>query len=183
MSLNEELYIPLESYKWGYRPLFWSSFGGPGGIYLAHLTKVTGSCWGAGWLRMDFSFDIEVPAVSQMFGRREDAEEGNLVEFLVDGPGGEVINKVEVWHYFPREGERSSTWFRKEGILDMVKLSTNRGRSCEFGERFWRRKSVVEVPREFSAAPGTVITGFFGYQVCTSWPRPTSPVCTKGQLS
>ena len=181
VSLNEEFYIPLESYKWGYRPLFWSSFGGPGGIYLPHLTKVTGS--GAGLLRMDFSFDIEVPAVSQMFGRREDGEEENLVGFLVDGPGGEVIDKVEVWHHFPREDERSPTWFRKEGILDLVKLSTNRGRSCEFGKRFWRPKSVVEVRREFSATPGTVITGFFGYQVCTSWPRPTSHVCTKGQLS
>jgi hypothetical protein len=26
---------------WGSRPLIWACFGGPGGIYLRHLTKVT----------------------------------------------------------------------------------------------------------------------------------------------
>ena len=44
LGLNEDFFIPLQSYTWGYRPLLWVCFGGPGGIYLPNLTKVTASC-------------------------------------------------------------------------------------------------------------------------------------------
>ncbi len=164
-SVNEEFYVPLKSSTWRYKPIFWSNFGGPGGICLPHLTKVTGTLWGEAWMRMDFSFDIDVPPECQRFGRCEDFENSELIEFLVDGPGGEVIEKVEIWHHFPREISGNPAWVRREGILDMVKLTTNRGRTCEFGTRFSQGGRFYEVTRELSAVPGMAITGFFGCQV------------------
>ncbi len=180
ISLNEDFFIPLGSYTWGYKPLFWTCFGGPGGSYLPHLTKVTASCE-VGLLRMDFSFDREVPHESRRFGRHEDPRFGKVVEFLVDGPGGEVIDQVEVWQEFPPEDQHVPAWYRREGELAWLKLSTNYGRMCEFGRGPNPRNKVI-VRRKISALPGTVITGLFGAQVCTTWPCSAAQRLTRSDI-
>ncbi|KAK4244458.1 hypothetical protein C7999DRAFT_43903 [Corynascus novoguineensis] len=53
--------VRIANYTWGFRPLFWSCFGGPGGIYLPCLTRIRASLW-AGLRRLDFFFNKEVPA-------------------------------------------------------------------------------------------------------------------------
>lgn len=82
------------AYLSGFRPLFWTCFGGPGGIYLRHLTKITLCC--DALRRIEFSFNVGVPVESRMFGRHEDEELTEVVEFPIDGPGGEVIDQIEV---------------------------------------------------------------------------------------
>jgi hypothetical protein len=160
-DLNEDFFVAPQQYTSGCRPIFWTRFGGPGGVYLPHLTKVAVSC--ASYLRrIDFSFDKEVPAECQRFGRLGDPQHTTRIEFWIDGPGGEVISKVELDQEFPAGGHNPPAGSRHEGSLLWVKLSTNRGRTCDFGRRS-RSRHVVK--REMSAAPGTAITGFYGSQV------------------
>jgi hypothetical protein len=162
LDLNEASFPQLPSYTWGYRPLFWACFGGPGGMYLGCLTKITIS-WSF-LRRMDFTFDREVPAECRTFGRWEDSEHTDLIQFPIDGPGGERIERVDIFQQYPSERERFQVeWYRAEGSLDSLKIYTNRGRACRFGDRPSSRKKIVR--QKFLAAPGSVITGFFGAQV------------------
>ncbi len=168
VNLNEDFFLPLQSYTWGYRPLFWTRFGGPSGSYLSHLIKITAS-WAGGLLRMDFLFDRKIPDDCQRFGQHEDSENGTVIEFSVDGPGGEVIDQVEVRQHYPSEREYVAAWSRREGQLAWLKVTTNRGRTCEFGRKpNSRSKSIVQ--KKVSATQGSAITGFFGAQVCIPWP-------------
>ena len=103
LNLNEDSFLPLQSYTWGYRPLFWACFGGPRGSYLPHLTKMTVS-W-SGLRRIKFTFNIEVPVEQRTFGRQDDDEHTKLIEFLIDGPGGEIIERVEIFQRYPSEDD------------------------------------------------------------------------------
>ncbi|KAL2193987.1 hypothetical protein P885DRAFT_71777 [Corynascus similis CBS 632.67] len=100
LDLNEDFFLPLQNYTWGFRPLFWSCFRGPGGIYLPCLTRIRAGLW-AGLRRLDFFFNKAVPAECQSFGRHEDSEYGQVVEFSIDGPGGEIIEAIEIWQRYP----------------------------------------------------------------------------------
>jgi hypothetical protein len=180
LNLNESSFMPLQAYTWGFKPFFWACFGGPGGIYLTHLTKITS--WGSGrLLRLDFSFDRdEVPAECRRFGQIKEGEDTERFEFVIDGPGGEVVDKVVVYQEFRSEGEGAASSFSREGTLAWLKMSTNRGRACDFGTRFHSRRRPV-VRTEFSAAPGTAINGFFGARVCTiSLKAPATPTKSNG---
>ncbi|KAK4238745.1 hypothetical protein C8A03DRAFT_33205 [Achaetomium macrosporum] len=161
LSLNEDCFIPLPSYTWGFRPLFWTRFGGPHGSYLQNLIKVTISF--AGGVRpIDFSFNTEVPADYRSFGR-DGTEYGELIEFPIDGPGGEVIDRVKICEEYPRAYGYTAGWWHEEGKLKWLKLYTNRGRTCELGTRS-TLPSKQWVFRDISAAPKSAITGFFGAQ-------------------
>ncbi|KAH6637196.1 hypothetical protein F5144DRAFT_209027 [Chaetomium tenue] len=164
LDLNEAFFVPLKSYTWGYKPVFWTCFGGPGGAYLPNLTKVMVSMYGI-LLRIDFSFDKEVPVECRMFGRNKLPEDKPPVIFQIDGPGGEVIDKVEVCQQFPGESQSNAGWLGEEGRLVWLKMGTNRGRECKFGTRSKLRSRPI-VTRKISAAPGTAIIGFFGARVC-----------------
>lgn len=162
LNLNEEAFPQLPSYTWGYRPLFWACFGGPGGVYLGRLTKITG-CLSL-LRRIDFTFQGEVPAECRTFGRWEDSEYAMLIEFPIDGPGGERIERVDIFQQYPAEsGTCDTDWYSVEGDLNSLKIYTNRGRACRFGPRPSSRKNIVR--QKFVAASGSVITGFFGAQV------------------
>lgn len=108
LNLNEDFLLAPDLYTSGYRPLSWTWFGGPGGSFLANLVKVRFIC-DIG--RIDFTFNRpDVPTECQSFsriyiGRPFDSEAENEHEklcrpndFLIDGHGGETINKVEVCH-------------------------------------------------------------------------------------
>lgn len=105
----------------GLHPLFWTSFGGPGGIYLRHLTKIT-ICW-EGLSRIEFSFDpaADVPNESRVFGRIRDREWTKKIELEIDGSGGEVVDRIEVTQ---RIAKTHPTW-RKESGGDLVGLKAS----------------------------------------------------------
>ncbi|KAK3305101.1 uncharacterized protein B0T15DRAFT_188618 [Chaetomium strumarium] len=164
LDLNEGFLVEPQEYTSGYRPLFWSCFGGPGGIYLSNLVKITI----IGVIdRIEFSFDIqEVPAECRSFGRMGDWEDDEIddndgvVEFPIDGPGGEVLDRVELLQELFPEESGAADWLCKEGQLTWLKIYTNRGRMCEVGLKSESRKRHV-VRKELSAPS---ITGFYGCQ-------------------
>ncbi|KAK3299557.1 uncharacterized protein B0H64DRAFT_422961 [Chaetomium fimeti] len=162
LDLNEDFFVSVKWYAWGYRPLFWTYFGGPGGIYLPNLIKVAISVSHV-LVRIDFFFDKEVPAECRRFGRSDGPEEKDPVEFQIDGPGGEVIDRVELCQQFPDESPFNVILSREEGSLAWFKLSTNRGRACEFGT-ISKLGGGPMVAREIVAGPGAAITGLFGAQ-------------------
>ncbi|KAK4167449.1 hypothetical protein QBC43DRAFT_376620 [Cladorrhinum sp. PSN259] len=166
LDLNEEVFVPIRNHTWGFRPLFWTCFGGPDGIYLPHLTKIAVLDW-AGLGRIDFFFDREVPTECRSFGRRKDNDTEKLIELSIDGPGGEVIEAVEIRQEFPLKDENWEyvpEWLRQEGKLIRLQIRTNRQRTLEISRRSNRSKSRSIVKKKFLAAPGTAITGFYGTQ-------------------
>ncbi|KAK4140734.1 uncharacterized protein C8A04DRAFT_14664 [Dichotomopilus funicola] len=165
INLNEAFFLsqrPCLGYWRGFRPLFWTCFGGPGGIYLRHLTKIR-LCSDA-LRRIEFSFDVDVPVECRMFGRHEDDDLTDVVEFAIDGPGGEVIDQIEVEQHC-RGPSQGPGWPPAVPELTAVKISTNWGRSCESRgrEASWELVSNAV----FRSEPGTAITGFYGSQVST----------------
>lgn len=109
VSLNAESFTGKDSLIKRYQPLVWSRFGGPQGAYLRALTKISVSLNG----RIQFQYDGEdIPAPSLTLGREKitvaepsdseeaiDSEENDKpknIEFTIDGPGGEIIQAIEV---------------------------------------------------------------------------------------
>ena len=90
-------------------------------MYLGNLTKVTASFW-MGLRRLDFSFDREVPAECRSFGRHQDPKYG-VIEFPIDGPGGEVIDSVEICQQYPDRGALAAAWIHEAGQLCSLKVS------------------------------------------------------------
>ncbi|KAK0716503.1 hypothetical protein B0T21DRAFT_375044 [Apiosordaria backusii] len=162
LDLNDDFFLPAHSYKWGFRPLFWTHFGGPGGIYLKHLHGLTWETYDV----LTFETNEErVPSECRTFGRapllRDDDSCSDLGGdfFAIDGPGGERINAIEIWQKYYTES--SSGWLHSDGALASFTIFTNRGRSHQFGEgrTRWNVKK-----RRFKAPPGHIITGFYGAQ-------------------
>lgn len=102
VSLNAEFFTGKDSLIKRYQPLIWSRFGGPRGVYLRALTKISVSANG----RIQFQYDREdIPAHSYTLGREKvivaepsDSEEDDAsqgIEFSIDGPGGEIIQTIE----------------------------------------------------------------------------------------
>jgi len=121
INLNENAFVPLSPYTWGFKPLFWTRFGRPGGVYLQHLLRLIVNYVGH-VTRLDFSFDTEVPPECRRFGRREETDYGELIGFPIDGPGGEIIDRVKIWQEYPREGANNGGWRSEEGELGRLKV-------------------------------------------------------------
>lgn len=121
LNLNEEFFFPAQSYTQGFKPLFWTHFGGPGGIYLKDLHRIS---WSTADEIMAFEFQKEdVPLDCRMFGRAplpDSDDEDNLDIFDIDGPGGERITAIEISQkYYKEDGER---WLMSEGALALFKV-------------------------------------------------------------
>ena len=105
LNLNERFIVAPDAYTWGHAPLFWSCFGGCGGVYLAALEKIT-IRGASGCIYFSFA-NPEVPDECRSFGRiaeyadRDDKTEA--IELLVDGPGGESLTKLN----FARNSSRT----------------------------------------------------------------------------
>ncbi|KAL2196713.1 hypothetical protein P885DRAFT_69204 [Corynascus similis CBS 632.67] len=96
LCLNEKFFLPLDFYLTGYKPLFWCHFGG---------ITVT-PCLGI--LRIDFAFDKRKSAVKE--------ENERVVEFSIDGPGGERIETIEMRKSYA-EPHKALPWLVKEGTM------------------------------------------------------------------
>ncbi|TDZ10344.1 hypothetical protein C8034_v012152 [Colletotrichum sidae] len=158
LCLNEDSFLPRDHYTDGYKPLFWTSFGGPGGIYLRNLTELSVTWGGGGIRRIDFVHNTSVPREHGTFGCQPPEDWAKNIKFSIDGPGGEFIDTIDVFQHYPEEGY---PWMLEEGILVALKVFTNRDRSCLFSLHAQPPGSQV---RRIAVAQGTVITGFYGCQ-------------------
>ncbi|KAH0550938.1 hypothetical protein GP486_007698 [Trichoglossum hirsutum] len=105
----------------GYRPLFWTRFGGPDGIYLRSLTEVCVTRLG-GLCGIEFHYDTDdIPMEMRKLGRRNFTDSSHVTRFPIDGPGGELIQTVDVSiERAAGEGEYS---FYRHGKLRSFKAS------------------------------------------------------------
>lgn len=96
MCLNDESFTGECPSTAGYQPLFWTLFGGPGGIYLRSLTEVSVTRLGD-LCGIEFRYDTEDLSMrTRTLGRRNITEFSRIMRFPIDGPGGELIQTVEV---------------------------------------------------------------------------------------
>ncbi|KAL9101967.1 MAG: hypothetical protein Q9163_002825 [Psora crenata] len=150
-----------------YRPLHWTLFGGPGGIYLRSLTNISVTfklCWGGAYLRgIEFHYNTdEVPAELRKLGRYRPTGDDRVVRFPIDGPGGEIIETVEV--YVDMQGlHDEDNPFKRQLIslkASLRDISTNRGGSFHFrNSKNEFNKHLMLKPMVI--APGTTLTGFY----------------------
>lgn len=137
--------IAPNPYMSGHRPLFWTWFGGPGGSFLKSLVKITFVRLD----RIDFIFnDPEVPTACRSFGH--DSCEGmptnyGIKDILIDGPGGENIQTIELYHVGVECSSSRSREFR-EGYFIWLRVPYPRfqrtnclGRHCANGENRYTR--------------------------------------------
>lgn len=125
LCLHEQSFPPLDLYLDGYKPpLFWCHFGGPGGMYLSHLTRISAT-WSCGIRRMEFCFNTEVPAEFRSLGRLEAEASQKDFDFIIDGPGGERIESIEICHEY-HDPERPRGWLVTEGALRWCQVRRGR---------------------------------------------------------
>ncbi|KAL9103785.1 MAG: hypothetical protein Q9163_001194 [Psora crenata] len=96
VCLNDESFTGECPSTAGYQPLFWTLFGGPGGIYLRFLTEVSVTRLGD-LCEIEFHYDTEdITMTRRTLGRRNITEFSRTTRFYIDGPGGELIQSVDV---------------------------------------------------------------------------------------
>ncbi|KAI9872225.1 MAG: hypothetical protein M1830_001895 [Pleopsidium flavum] len=121
LCLNDDYFTGEDPSAVGYRPLCWKLFGGPGGIYLQSLTDISVTRLGS-LCGIEFHYNTdEVPAEWRKLGRRKSTEYEQVMRFPIDGPGGEIIETVEVNLEYAY-GERVHSFY-KQGKLRSFKAS------------------------------------------------------------
>jgi hypothetical protein len=96
LCLNDDYFMGTDPFFDQYRPLCWSLFGGPGGIYLRFLTGITVTRFGdVRCIEFHYNTD-EVPAGWGKLGRYQSTGHAKVLRFPIDGPGGERIKTFEV---------------------------------------------------------------------------------------
>ena len=121
LCLNDDSFTGEDPSAIGYRPLCLALFGGPGGIYLRSLTEISVTRLGP-LCSIDFHYNTDkVPAEWCKLGRHKCTEYEQVMRFAIDGPGGEIIDTVEVdlKHAY---GEHVYS-FSKQGKLRSFKAS------------------------------------------------------------
>lgn len=116
--LNEESFTGEDPVTAGYQPLFWIQFGGPKGSYLRSLTEVSVDSWSC----IEFHYNIEgIPTERRKLGRHIPSQSNlKLTRFSVDGPGGEVIDSIDV--SLDSSTSEIAYRFYKHGMLKSFKV-------------------------------------------------------------
>ena len=121
MYLNDESFTGEDPSTAGYQPLFWTRFGGRNGIYLRSLIEVSVTRLGD-LCSIDFHYDTEdIPKETQKLGRRNITQFSHITRFPIDGPGGELIQTIDV-SVIRATGEGVYR-FLKHGKLNSFKVS------------------------------------------------------------
>jgi hypothetical protein len=128
LCLNDESFTGESPLTAGYRPLIWIQFGGPNGTYLQSLTEISATLSRYSIHSIDFYYDTEeglkevgklgrssIRSNKRFWGSSE------IVRFSIDGPGGELIDSVEV-SIERREGDDVGSFYRN-GRLTSLKVS------------------------------------------------------------
>lgn len=118
---NDESFTGESPSTAGYQPFFWALFGGHGGIYLRSLTEVTVTCLGD-LCSIEFHYNMdEVPMKTCKLGHCNFTAFSRVTRFSIDGPGGEVIQTVDV-SIERQTGERVYDFY-KHGKLSSFRVS------------------------------------------------------------
>ena len=120
LCLNEESFISEPPSAPGYRPLFWILFGGPKGTYLQNLTQVTVDCYG-NLSSIEFHYDTDGIVSRKKLGRRRFTDSTKLMQFPIDGRGGEIITTLET--DVERIDRKRVYSFYRYGKLNSLKVS------------------------------------------------------------
>ncbi|KAI9765323.1 MAG: hypothetical protein M1839_005523 [Geoglossum umbratile] len=160
LCLNEASFTGENPSSAGYQPLFWVHFGGPGGSYLKRVTGVSVNC-PRGLYSLEFYYDAtRGPAGAYKLGRRKATDTSKVLEFPIDGAGGEFIETLEVT--LRRYEAENAYSFLKHGKLNSLRITTNRKRSLHVGA------PPDGAPlKPVAIAPGTTLTGLYASQVGT----------------
>lgn len=120
ICLNDESFTGERPSTAGYQPLFWTLFGGPGGVYLRSLTEVIVTRLG-GLCSIDFCYNTEeISMKTCKLGHRNFTQFSRVTRFPIDGPGGELIQTINVG-IKRKTGERVYGFY-KHGKLDSIQV-------------------------------------------------------------
>ncbi|KAH8692355.1 hypothetical protein BGW36DRAFT_44910 [Talaromyces proteolyticus] len=160
LYLNDESFTGESPLTAGYQPLCWIQFGGPNGVYLRSLIEICVIRLGA-LCSIEFHYKTKTASPKiQKLGRRKLTSFSEIMRFPLDGPGGELIQSVEV-SLIRLDGDNVYGFYR-HGKLNSFKISTNRGRSMHFQPRESLAHPSSLTP--LSIAAGTILTGFYASQ-------------------
>ena len=121
LHLNDDCFTARDSSTARFQPLCWTMFGGPGGIYLRHLTGISVTCRGRP-RGIEFHYNTEdVPVECRRLGRYPSSEYDKVIYFSIDGPGGEIIDTIEI--YLRHLSSNKVFWFYRDGALESFKVS------------------------------------------------------------
>uniref|UniRef100_A0A093V7U8 Cryptochrome-1 n=1 Tax=Talaromyces marneffei PM1 TaxID=1077442 RepID=A0A093V7U8_TALMA len=159
LFVNEASFIGEHPLTTSYQPLCYIDFGGPNGVYLRSLTEIRVFA-NIDILEIDFLYETNAaqPIQPQKLGRTERnfspasaqiffspgaaqafSSSASVQTFSIDGPGGEIIQHVEI--------------------------TTNRGRSVHFRPPRRSNDGTLSPLTPMAIEPGTTITGFYGSQL------------------
>uniref|UniRef100_A0A093XTM6 DUF7600 domain-containing protein n=1 Tax=Talaromyces marneffei PM1 TaxID=1077442 RepID=A0A093XTM6_TALMA len=182
LFVNEASFIGEHPLTTSYQPLCYIDFGGPNGVYLRSLTEIRVFA-NIDILEIDFLYETNAaqPIQPQKLGRTERnfspasaqiffspgaaqafSSSASVQTFSIDGPGGEIIQHVEV---IVIRTERNDAYsFERHGKLKSFKITTNRGRSVHFRPPRRSNDGTLSPLTPMAIEPGTTITGFYGSQ-------------------
>ncbi|KAF7561546.1 hypothetical protein G7046_g2595 [Stylonectria norvegica] len=166
LHLNEQGFTKRIECSTRFKVLSWFLFGGPGGARLPKLTGIS-ITWPDRMQSIEFLYDSdEGSRKERVLGRSPEFCLGfETTEFSIDGPGGERIDRVDLYLQYvpPHKGPLvfgSRGVYVEEGVLRGLQITTNWGRSCEFGTTQSSPRCALKVtPMEIAA--GTTMTGFY----------------------
>ena len=102
--LNEESFWSIEPYTTRFQPLFWTHFGGEAGARLKDLTRIRADV-DTSLQRLSFFYNYSSePDESCTIGRQDFDAIFSVIDFDIDGPGGERIESVELFCFPFRQG-------------------------------------------------------------------------------
>ncbi|KAI9770603.1 MAG: hypothetical protein M1840_003195 [Geoglossum simile] len=91
LCLNDKSFTGESPSAAGHQLLFWTRFGGPGGIYLRSLTEVCVTRLGD-LCSIEFHYDTDdIPMETLKLGRRNFTNFSHITRFPIDGPDGEIF--------------------------------------------------------------------------------------------
>lgn len=120
LFLNEASFTGEYPSHTGYRPLFWTHFGGPGGGYLENVTGVSIYYSRKGLYSLEFHYDTTYDLAGTLRLGRCASTDLKIRHFPIDGAGGEIIESVEVT--LVRYDTEKAYGFLQHGIPSSVKV-------------------------------------------------------------
>lgn len=170
LSLNESSVSGVDLHKYRFHPLFWTMFGGAGGMRLSHLTSISvlfNSCIRVirfGYHGNEAEQGVHTTELGRYRpGELEETGETRTESFRINGAGGERISAISLRIKCPNR--RNETTF-SETWMTGLKVLTNHYRSHVFSDYTWEDElGVDEKQSEIRPEPGTIITGLYAHQV------------------
>ncbi|XHG02713.1 hypothetical protein AWENTII_006054 [Aspergillus wentii] len=167
LCFNEDSFSGGDILVPGYRPIVWTLFGDEDGSRLSSLTQMMIMVYRERFWKLVFFYGSEVSFTRGIdLGRLPDVPRNNgpVIRFPIDGPGGERIDSVQV--VIRNKSSRISSRYFRSGTPLYYKFSTNRGR------HIWTRRDeeLLELPKGTSLhtlhiMPGTIPIGFYAVKV------------------